>query len=125
MRCRVRRHDLANLCLSPGRLGRHAASHRWHGVQQQNVQEIQCVFNIALWYHKVCLCFVLVMQQVLADADRAVLEKKIEALIKENSRFERITVSREEALAMFTENKFKVSCMSMCMSCLLQLILSC
>lgn len=29
--------------------------------------------------------------------------------IKENQKFERVAVSREEALTMFEENKFKVS----------------
>ncbi len=34
---------------------------------------------------------------------------RIEAIAKENQRFQRVVVSRDEALAMFQENKFKVS----------------
>eukprot|EP00798_Chlamydomonas_sp_ICE-L_P008895 gene8895-3778_t len=46
--------------------------------------------------------------RTLADADRTKVEKRIEVSIKENQKFERIEVSREEALSMFTENKFKI-----------------
>lgn len=44
----------------------------------------------------------------LGDADKELIEKRIESSIKENQRFERVVVTREEALAMFEENKFKV-----------------
>lgn len=44
----------------------------------------------------------------LGDADKDLIEKRIESSIKENQRFERVVVTREEALAMFEENKFKV-----------------
>lgn len=42
--------------------------------------------------------------------------------MKENQRFERIEVSRDEALGMFTENKFKVRPL---MPCRLDFITSC
>jgi threonyl-tRNA synthetase len=46
--------------------------------------------------------------QVLGDLERPVIEKRIESIVKEGQRFERVVVSRDEALAMFQENKFKV-----------------
>ena len=46
--------------------------------------------------------------RTLADADRTSVEKRIEQSIKENQRFERVVVTRDEALSMFEENKFKV-----------------
>lgn len=46
--------------------------------------------------------------KVLTDGDKARVEKRLEAISKENQRFERIVVSRDEALTMFQENKFKV-----------------
>jgi threonyl-tRNA synthetase len=46
--------------------------------------------------------------QVLSDHDRPALEKRIETITKDNQRFQRVVVSREEALGMFQENKFKV-----------------
>jgi threonyl-tRNA synthetase len=45
---------------------------------------------------------------VLTDAEKPTIEKAIEAVCKEGQRFERIVVSRDEALSMFQENKFKV-----------------
>ena len=36
------------------------------------------------------------------------IEQRIDGSIKENQKFERIAVTREEALDMFQENKFKV-----------------
>lgn len=47
--------------------------------------------------------------QVLTDADKAAVEKGIDEVVKAGQRFERVVVSRDEALAMFQENKFKVS----------------
>lgn len=52
--------------------------------------------------------------QALSDTDRTRIEKRVEAAAKEGQRFERIVVSRDEALAMFTENKFKVRVWSGC-----------
>ncbi len=49
--------------------------------------------------------------QTLTDADRAVIRKRMEDSIKASHRFERIVVSRDEALGMFQENKFKVAFM--------------
>lgn len=49
--------------------------------------------------------------QSLSETERVRIEKRIEAIAKEGQRFERIVVSRDEALAMFTENKFKVCVM--------------
>eukprot|EP00882_Tetradesmus_deserticola_P007840 GHRQ01008252.1.p1 GENE.GHRQ01008252.1~~GHRQ01008252.1.p1 ORF type:complete len:406 (+),score=191.43 GHRQ01008252.1:88-1305(+) len=46
--------------------------------------------------------------KVLGDAERPVIEKRIESIVKEGQRFERVVVSRAEALAMFQENKFKI-----------------
>jgi threonyl-tRNA synthetase len=47
--------------------------------------------------------------KTLTEGDKERIESRVEASIKENQKFERIVVSREEALAMFQENKFKVS----------------
>lgn len=46
--------------------------------------------------------------QTLGDADRPNIEKRIESIIKDNQLFQRVVVSRDEALGMFQENKFKV-----------------
>lgn len=54
-----------------------------------------------------CVC-VPVPLQTLGDADRPNIEKRIESIIKDNQRFQRVVVSRDEALGMFQENKFKV-----------------
>jgi threonyl-tRNA synthetase len=50
----------------------------------------------------------LLVLQVLSDSDRATIEKRMESIAKDSQRFQRVVVSREEALAMFQENKFKV-----------------
>jgi hypothetical protein len=55
-----------------------------------------------------CAAALLPAAQALADADRAAIEKRIEGVIKDNQRFQRVVVSRDEALGMFQENKFKV-----------------
>jgi threonyl-tRNA synthetase len=47
--------------------------------------------------------------QVLSDHDRPNIEKRVDSIIKDNQRFQRVVVSRDEALGMFQENKFKVS----------------
>jgi hypothetical protein len=47
-------------------------------------------------------------ERTLTDADKGVLEKRVEKIIKEGQKFERVEVSRAEALSMFEENKFKV-----------------
>jgi len=44
----------------------------------------------------------------LAESDLQRVEKRVSNAIKEKQPFQRITVSREEALAMFQENKFKI-----------------
>lgn len=49
--------------------------------------------------------------KTLTDQDKTRIEKRVESSIKENQKFERIVVTREEALSMFEENKFKV-CMA-------------
>lgn len=46
--------------------------------------------------------------RTLSDVDRPKLEKRMEASIKEKQHFQRVEVSRAEALAMFQENKFKI-----------------
>ncbi|KIZ00239.1 threonyl-tRNA synthetase [Monoraphidium neglectum] len=45
--------------------------------------------------------------KTLAEAERPSIEKRMEAAVKEGQRFQRVVVSRAEALSMFTENKFK------------------
>jgi hypothetical protein len=53
---------------------------------------------------------------VLTDAEKPQIEKAIEAVCKEGQRFERIVVTRDEALSMFQENKFKVTgCGALCL----------
>ena len=45
------------------------------------------------------------------------MEKRIDAAAKEGFKFERVVVSRDEALSMFAENKFKVCvCDCVCVS---------
>lgn len=57
-----------------------------------------------------CMCFCAVrLLQVLSDHDRPNIEKRVDSIIKDNQRFQRVVVSRDEALGMFQENKFKVS----------------
>jgi len=51
--------------------------------------------------------------QTLSETDRTRIEKRVEQAVKEGQKFERIEVTRDEALAMFLENKFKV-CACMC-----------
>eukprot|EP00879_Flechtneria_rotunda_P033620 GHRR01037254.1.p1 GENE.GHRR01037254.1~~GHRR01037254.1.p1 ORF type:complete len:384 (+),score=98.90 GHRR01037254.1:378-1529(+) len=46
--------------------------------------------------------------KALSDGERSNIEKRIEAIAKDGQRFERVVVSRDEALAMFEENKFKI-----------------
>lgn len=46
--------------------------------------------------------------KVLSDHDRPKIEKRVDSIIKDNQRFERVVVSRDEALGMFQENKFKI-----------------
>ena len=60
-------------------------------------------------------CFI--GDRTFGEPERAVIEKRVEGAIKENQRFERIVVNREEALSMFTENKFKVGCLLVCLCC--------
>jgi threonyl-tRNA synthetase len=50
--------------------------------------------------------------QTLSDADRPRINKRLEAISKEAQRFERVVVSRDEALGMFQENKFKIEIIS-------------
>mmetsp|Transcript_3792 Transcript_3792/g.4274 ORF Transcript_3792/g.4274 Transcript_3792/m.4274 type:complete len:725 (-) Transcript_3792:256-2430(-) len=44
----------------------------------------------------------------LTDEDKPKLQKRMEAACKEKQKFERVVVSRDEALECFLENKFKV-----------------
>jgi len=44
----------------------------------------------------------------LAETDKAKLKNRMEVAVKEKQAFQRVEVSREEALGMFMENKFKV-----------------
>ncbi|CAL5218892.1 g631 [Coccomyxa viridis] len=46
-------------------------------------------------------------ERTLSEADKAALEKRIQEIVKEKQEFDRVVVSREEALSMFEENKFK------------------
>lgn len=45
----------------------------------------------------------------LQNGDMPSIEKKMAAIVKEAQPFERVVVTREEALSMFQENKFKVA----------------
>lgn len=47
-------------------------------------------------------------ERTLTEPEKARLEKRIEAVAKEAQRFERVVVTRDEALSMFQENKFKI-----------------
>ena len=46
--------------------------------------------------------------KTLSDHERTQIQKRMEGIIKEKQPFQRIEVSRDEALEMFLENKFKV-----------------
>lgn len=46
--------------------------------------------------------------RTIREEDLAAIEKKIQTVINERQVFQRVRVSREEALGMFQENKFKV-----------------
>eukprot|EP00884_Botryococcus_braunii_P020679 jgi/Botrbrau1/7295/Bobra.0318s0027.1 len=50
--------------------------------------------------------------RTLADGDRADINKAIDRITKEKQAFQRVVVSRDEALQMFQENKFKVEIIS-------------
>jgi len=47
-------------------------------------------------------------ERTLSDHERDGIQKRMEKIIKEKQPFQRIEVTRDEALEMFTENKFKV-----------------
>jgi len=46
--------------------------------------------------------------RTLSEGDRATIAKRMEQAVKENQVFQRVVVTRDEALGMFQENKFKV-----------------
>lgn len=46
-------------------------------------------------------------KQTLSDGDRQSIERRVLKAVSEDQRFQRVVVSREEALSMFEENKFK------------------
>eukprot|EP01026_Neomeris_dumetosa_P069076 TRINITY_DN6808_c0_g2_i1.p1 TRINITY_DN6808_c0_g2~~TRINITY_DN6808_c0_g2_i1.p1 ORF type:complete len:773 (+),score=103.25 TRINITY_DN6808_c0_g2_i1:143-2320(+) len=46
--------------------------------------------------------------RTIGDTDRPQIQKRMEAISKESQPFQRIVVTRDEALAMFQENKFKL-----------------
>lgn len=46
--------------------------------------------------------------RTLTDADFGAIDKRVAGIVKEAQQFQRVEVSREEARAMFEENKFKV-----------------
>jgi threonyl-tRNA synthetase len=48
----------------------------------------------------------------MTAADHAFIQKRMEAVVKEKQEFQRVEVSRAEALDMFQENKFKVEIIS-------------
>ncbi|DBB09859.1 TPA: hypothetical protein ACH3X3_001472 [Trebouxia sp. C0006] len=50
--------------------------------------------------------------RTLTDADKAAIEKRMQQVVKESQSFQRVVVTRDEALAMFQENKFKVEIIS-------------
>lgn len=69
------------------------------GVSGHAFVQVCCCHSVCV--HSVCV-------QVLTDGDRSCIEKRIDGIIKDNQRFQRVVVSRDEALGMFQENKFKV-----------------
>jgi len=46
--------------------------------------------------------------KTLGESDKDKIKKRMELAVKEKQKFERVVVSRDEALSMFLENKFKV-----------------
>ncbi|CAG9465379.1 unnamed protein product [Pedinophyceae sp. YPF-701] len=48
----------------------------------------------------------------LKDDDKKRIEKRMEGAVKEKQQFQRVVVTRDEALAMFQENKFKIEIIS-------------
>ncbi|GLC55278.1 hypothetical protein PLESTB_000967300 [Pleodorina starrii] len=46
--------------------------------------------------------------RTLGEADKGRIEKRYETAVKESQKFQRVVVSRDEALSMFQENKFKI-----------------
>ena len=50
--------------------------------------------------------------RTLSDHERESIQKRMEEICKAKQPFQRIVVSREEALEMFQENKFKVELIS-------------
>jgi len=50
--------------------------------------------------------------QAMTAADHTILQKRMETAVKEKQEFQRVEVSRAEALDMFQENKFKVEIIS-------------
>lgn len=44
----------------------------------------------------------------LQNTDMPNIEKRMSTIVKESQPFQRVVVTREEALSMFQENKFKV-----------------
>lgn len=47
-------------------------------------------------------------ERTLGDADRARLNERLNAIVREKQAYERIEVSQQEARSMFSENKFKL-----------------
>jgi threonyl-tRNA synthetase len=50
--------------------------------------------------------------QAMTAADHTIIQKRMETAVKEKQEFQRVEVSRDEALDMFQENKFKVEIIS-------------
>lgn len=77
---------------------------------------VYCTHAPPSWY-VICTSSPLCTLQVLGESDKPTIEKHIDNIVKESQRFDRVVVSREEALAMFQENKFKVRGHSSCRWC--------
>ncbi|KAK9814754.1 hypothetical protein WJX72_010977 [[Myrmecia] bisecta] len=50
--------------------------------------------------------------RTLSESEKPLVEKRMEQAVKEKQEFQRVVVTREEALGMFQENKFKVEIIS-------------
>ena len=54
----------------------------------------------------------MLLGRALTPDDSAVIKSRMEKIISEKQEFQRIVVSRAEALEMFEENKFKIELIS-------------
>jgi len=88
----------------------------WHSSSHVLGQALELEFGVDLtigpaieegFYYD---CFM--GDKTLTEGDRDTIKAKMEKVVKEKQQFERVVVSRDEALGMFLENKFKVEIIS-------------